>query len=237
MRVCIVDDEAPARQRLSRMLETCGEVTIDEASDAMEALERLGQTAYDAVFLDIRMPGISGLELARSTRTLPPVVFVTAYGEHALEAFDVCAFDYLVKPVRRERLLETLTRLRLRTPRAVALPARDETASVTVRVVAASAGKTSIFDASRITRFWAKDKYTWFNVDGREHLTDESLDALEERLRGVGFIRAHRAELVRIDAIRALERELGGTTLRLTTGESVAVSRRCLAQIKAVLGV
>ncbi len=236
MKVCIVDDEAPARQRLSRMLESCGEFVIDEARDAMEALERLGRSSYDALFLDIKMPGISGLELARSTRELPPVVFVTAYGEHALEAFDVCAFDYLVKPVRRERLLETLARLRLRTPKPAPAP-REEPSAVAVRVVAASAGKTSIFDAARITRFWAKDKYTWFAVDGREHLTDESLDALEVRLRGVGFIRAHRSELVRIDAIRALERELGGTMLRLTSGETISVSRRCLAQIKAALGV
>lgn len=235
MRVCIVDDEEPARHRLMRMLESCGEVVIDEARDAMEALDRLGRVAYDAVFLDIKMPGISGIELARSTRELPPVVFVTAYAEHALEAFDVCAFDYLLKPVRRERLLETLARLRLRTPRALA-PADTDTA-VAVRVVAGSGGKTSIFEAAQITRFWSKDKYTWFTVEGREHLTDESLDSLEARLRPIGFVRAHRSELVRIDAIRTLERELGGTTLRLTTGESIAVSRRCLAQIKSVLGV
>lgn len=125
MRVLIVDDEPPARRRLRRMLERMPGVEVcGEAGDGVEALERIAERAPDLVLLDVRMPGLDGIELARRGESLLPIVFTTAYDEYALRAFEVAAVDYLLKPIRAERLRGALERARERsgprTPRACA---------------------------------------------------------------------------------------------------------------------
>jgi two-component system LytT family response regulator len=199
-----------------------------EVEDGEALLASVDELAPDVIFLDIRMPGIDGMTLAQNHPELPPVVFTTAYDEYAVRAFEVDAVDYLVKPVRPERLAAAVERVRARSsPLAHALPAGK-----TVRVTSTARGTIEVFDPSLITRFWSSQKYTLFLVDGEEHLTEEPLLALETRLAGHGFLRVHRGELVRIDAVRALRVILDGHEATLSDGQRVRVSRRSVALLK-----
>ena len=247
MRAVIVDDEAPARRRLARMLAAFPEVElVGEAGGAAALLALLPGARADIVFLDVRMPGLDGVALARAA-ALPAIVFTTAYAEHAVDAFEVRAVDYLLKPVRADRLAQAIERVR------AALAARGEVAALVEtlhriappppsppgppRVTATSRGETRLFDARSIARFRAADKYVVFIVDGEEYATEESLSVLEARLGAHGFVRAHRAELVNATAVRALRREAGGLTLELADGQEVVVSRRHAPLVRARLGV
>lgn len=243
MKALVVDDEPPARRRLGRLLADSGVDVVAEAESAAQGLALLALYQVDVVFLDIRMPGIDGLSLARTT-PLPPVVFTTAFTEHAVDAFEVRAIDYLVKPIRPDRLQAAI--LRVRETRAARLNVsalvetfgqRTLSAARTPRVIATSRGETRIFDALLVTRFRSVDKYSVFVVDGHEIETEESLVSLEGRLAPHGFVRAHRSELVNIGSVRALRREAGGLTLELTDGQEVVVSRRHAAMLRARLGV
>ena len=181
MRVLIVDDEPLARVRLRRMLEKFSDVqVVGEAGDSVEARERIRDLNPDLVLSDIRMPGEDGLGLARGIET--PVIFTTAYAEHAVPAFEVEALDYLLKPIARDRLEAAVKR------------ARERIRDVRVRVKVGH--RIRWFLAADICRFHASDKYTLFSHDGEEHVLDESLNALEQRLGG--FVRVHRKELVNL---------------------------------------
>jgi len=233
----VVDDEAPARRRLARMLGAIGDVEVSaELEDAEALLRALELGTPDVIFLDVRMPGMDGLRLVQQQADLPPIVFVTAYDEYAVRAFELDAIDYLLKPVRPERLQATVARVRARMHAAHAELARTA-ASAPPRVVSATRGVIRAFDARSITRFLASDKYTSFLADGAEQLTEESLNALELRLVGHGFVRVHRAELVRSDAVRELRVIDGGHELVLSDGQVARVSRRALGAIKLALGL
>jgi DNA-binding LytR/AlgR family response regulator len=239
LRVVVIDDEAPARRRLVRMLAEVGDVeVVGEAQDGLEALEVAERKAPDLLFLDIHMPGVDGLALAAQYARLPPVVFVTAYDEHALAAFELNAVDYLLKPVRLERLDEAVRRARARMATALeSFRALPPVPSPFPRIVTHEQGAIRLFDARTIRRFSSSDKYTVFLADGAEHLTEEPLSALEKRLSSHGFVRVHRAELVRASAIVALCSEERGNEARLDDGQVARVSRRLLAQLKRELGL
>lgn len=231
MKALVVDDEAPARRRLARMLEAIeGVQVIGQLEDGDAVLRALETCAPDVIFLDVRMPGLDGMTLAQRHGDLPPIVFVTAHDEYAVRAFELEAIDYLLKPVRPERLLLAVKRVSSRLT-----PPTSE--SGVPRVISATRGVFRVFDARAITRFWACDKYTSFCSDGAEHLTEESLNALETRLTAHGFLRVHRGELVRLDAIRELRASDGGHEIALTDGQTARVSRRALPSIKAALGL
>ncbi|MDQ3034540.1 MAG: LytTR family DNA-binding domain-containing protein [Myxococcota bacterium] len=234
MRVLVVDDEPVARQRLIRLLEQIPDVeVIGEASSAKDALATIARLAPDLVLLDIEMPGVDGLSLAALT-DLPPIVFVTAHTTHALAAFEVGAHDYLVKPVDQARLAAALDRVRDR----IASGAAEEqaTAPEPWRLTVIDGSLRRFVDAREVTCFLAQEKYVSFVVGGRELLVRESLDALEQRLAPLGFLRANRGALVRRSAIEAFDAS-GGGTLVLTGGESIPVSRRALSAIRQTLGV
>ncbi|WP_437673551.1 LytR/AlgR family response regulator transcription factor [Sorangium sp. So ce131] len=258
LRVIVVDDEALARARLIRMLGRVGNVeVVAEAATGIEALERMRALRPDLLLLDVEMPGMDGFGVADAVDVAdaPLVVFTTAHAQHAALAFDADAVDYLLKPVAQERLARALDKVAhrlLARERAGAGPTEDDGGAPRARphVVAGreaggappllcvhDAGRIRFFDPRRITRFHAEDKYTTFALDGEEHLVRESLNALEERLSGLGFLRVHRSELVRVDAIRALEPEPGGAVLQLSDGQSVSVSRRFLPSLKQALGI
>lgn len=241
MRALVVDDEEQARRRLGRMLGalTPEPVTvIGEAGDGEAALERIAALSPDLVFLDIEMPRLDGLGLAARFVDLPPLIFVTAHEEHALRAFEVAAVDYLLKPVTRERLGQAIARVRARAapPPRAALAAVLPMLPTATRVVASDRGTLRFFEAREITRFWSSEKYTLFRAEGGEQLTEEPLTSLELRLGPLGFFRVHRAELVRLDAVRALASVAGLPELTLADGQVVRVSRRLLADVKRALG-
>jgi DNA-binding LytR/AlgR family response regulator len=240
LRVLVVDDELPALRRLVRLVNECpGARVVGEAQDGEAAVIEAARARAQVVLLDISMPGVDGLTLAQRAGALPPVIFCTAHDAFALKAFDVNAVDYLLKPVRPERLAAALERARARLGKTDAgqRQALEALAPAPAgRVLSSTRGAVHFFDASAITRFWACDKYTLFLADGAEQLTEESLSSLEERL-GPAFLRVHRAELVRLSAVVSIRSDEGGPVAILSDGQRVTVSRRSLAGLKHALGL
>jgi DNA-binding LytR/AlgR family response regulator len=165
------------------------------------------------------------------------------YNRYAVDAFDVHAVDYLVKPVRPERLTGAIERVKLRQLGSGDGVSRRLGRSgsagkpALARIVSTRRGVIRLFDASEITRFWSCDKYTLFVAEGEEHMTDESLTDLEARLSGHGFLRIHRAELVRVDAVRALRMQDGNYEVELSDAQLAKVSRRSVCAVKLSLGL
>jgi DNA-binding LytR/AlgR family response regulator len=240
LRALVVDDEAPARRRLTRQLEALGVTVVGEAEDGEAALTLARATPADVLFLDVRMPGVDGITVAQSRVELPPVVFCTAYDEFAVKAFEVNAVDYLLKPVREERLAAAVEKVRARQAAAkerVAKALEAVAPASATRLVSSTRGQVRFFDARQVTRFWASEKYTLFVADGEEHLLEESLATLEGRLAAHGFLRVHRAELVRLDAVKTLRTLDGLHEVTLADGQVAPVSRRSVAAVKAALGL
>lgn len=237
MRVLIVDDEPLARARLMRMLGSVPDVeVVGEAGNGAEALVRVADCAPDLVLLDIEMPGFDGLAFAEARKdATPAVVFTTAHAQFAADAFDLDAVDYLIKPVRQERLERALQRVRTRLG-VPAGPGRGPDGEA-YRLVVHGAASARFADARRVTVFRAEEKYTRFELDGEEHLLRESLDALERRLEPLGFLRVHRGALVRRDAIVEATRDGASLALRLASDERVEVSRRAAPEVRRRLGL
>jgi len=215
IRVFIADDEAPARERLRELLQDIASevpnTVAGEAKNGIEALERLPASAAQVLLLDIRMPGMDGLELARHVAGMedaPAVVFVTAHDKHAIEAFELSALDYLLKPVRAERLAAALKKAAAGGP-----PPRESLE----RAAGAPREYLSVAERHRIVLVPVKDivflraeqKYVTVRTREREHLIEESLVALEREFSGP-FVRIHRNCLVARAAIRGFERTGGG---------------------------
>jgi two-component system, LytTR family, response regulator AlgR len=237
LRIVLVDDEAPARRRLRELLDDCTGVlpllVVGEAGSGREALHLLGTTPADLVLTDIHMPDMDGIELARHLLKLPlpPVlIFTTAHHEHAIAAFEVHAIDYLVKPVRVQRLLTALQKV----PRLK--PLSDTKLN---RLPAAARRFLSVTERSRvvlvpideIVYLKAELKYITIRTADREFLLEESLTRLEEEF-GPRFVRVHRNCLVAREAIRGFERRVSAdgdahweVMLRGVT-EALPVSRR-----------
>jgi two-component system response regulator AlgR len=220
IRVFIADDEGPARERLKELLEDIAAevptVVAGEAANGVEALERLPASAAQVLLLDIRMPGMDGLELARHVTALedaPAVVFVTAHDKHAVEAFDLNALDYLLKPVRAARLAAALKKAV-----NVGAPQRESLA----RAAGGPREYLSVAERNRIVLVPVRDilflraeqKYVTVRTRAREHLIEESLIALEREFTAPDlpypFVRIHRNCLVARAAVRGFERTGGG---------------------------
>lgn len=230
LKVLVVDDEPLARRRLIRMLGRIGDVeVIGEADNGEEALRHLREHPCDLLLLDIDMPRMDGLELAEQPR-LPAIVFTTAHAEHALRAFEVAAADYLLKPISQTRLAESIERVR-------AARGLTSTGVVPLRITAREGSTVHIVDVREVDRFHASHKCSVFWHRGRELLLDDSLNTLEQRLAPLGFFRSHRAELIRVEAVVALEVEGGQVRARMRDGSTAAVGRRTLAELKRRLGI
>jgi DNA-binding LytR/AlgR family response regulator len=248
-RCLIVDDEAPAREELRYLLQSFPDVqVVGEATNAEEASVLLDSVDYDVVLLDIRMPGGTGLELAARLRAQdhpPAVVFTTAYPDHAVEAFDLAAADYLVKPFDAERLGRALRR---------ALgsagnddeddppPGRHETAdlppALTARVPIQHGGRTVLVEPDDIYYATASRGYSYIKLADDRVLTTYTLAELERRL--PGFFRCHRSYLVNLSHVRELVSDYqGGLVLVIDDRQRsrVEVSRRQAAALRRALGV
>ena len=245
MRVLIVDDEPLARMRLRQLLQSMAPplaTTVDEAGHLQEALVALQHQPADLVLLDIGLPGRNGLQLALALKALPQppaVVFVTAHAEHALQAFELDAVDYLTKPVRQDRLLAALQRVQ---QRLNLLRGQAAIGSVEPVLVVSDRGRVLRLPVREVLYLRAEQKYVTLRTAERTLILDEALSDLELRL-GDGFIRVHRNALVALAAIRALEvrtqrhdAETDGWAVRVApVDEWLAVSRRQVAAVKAVL--
>ncbi|HUO57650.1 MAG TPA: LytTR family DNA-binding domain-containing protein [bacterium] len=214
IKVLIVDDEAPARSRLARMLSEFKDLeVVGEASNGLEALQSAQDLKPDLVLLDIEMPELNGLEVAEAWGGEgPAVVFVTAYSEHALKAFELSAVDYLVKPVAPERLAEAVERIRRRKSPMAPSQLQDflkriEEGRKSRRMAVKCGAKYRVFNPSQVSAIIAKDHYALILVDGQELLSDDRLDALAQRMDPTRFLRIHRSAIINLDFLRELEHE------------------------------
>ncbi|HEX3097635.1 MAG TPA: LytTR family DNA-binding domain-containing protein [Usitatibacter sp.] len=235
-RILIADDEAPARARLRDLLDECRErlplTIVDEARNGREALEVLNREKVDVVLLDIRMPEIDGLEAARHIAGManpPAIIFTTAFDTYAIKAFEVNAIDYLLKPIRVERLLAALAKARAAAP--VSREALDAAANQPRRHLSVhERGKIHLVPVADILYLRAELKYVTVRTVEREFLVEESLTRLEEEF-GEAFVRVHRNCLVARTAVAGFERnaeesESGWAVVIKGTGEKLPLSRR-----------
>jgi len=241
-RILIADDEAPARARLRDLLDECRAsfplAIVDEARNGREALEVLNREKVDIVLLDIRMPEIDGMEAARHIAGMaepPAIIFTTAFDSYAIKAFEVNAIDYLLKPIRVERLLMALGKTRAAPP--VSRQALDAAANLPRRHLSVhERGKIILVPVADVLYLRAELKYVTVRTAEREHLVEESLTHLEEEFADA-FVRIHRNCLVARTAIAGFERnaeesESGWAVVIKSTGERLPVSRRQHSVVK-----
>ncbi len=242
LRVLIVDDESLARSRLRTLLGDCKAPAVSiegEAANATQAVELLRRQPYDLALLDIHMPGADGLTLAQTLRNLPhppAVVFVTAHAEHAVQAFELEAVDYLTKPVRLERLQQALQKVErlLRGRQDAGTPTPEEVLLIQER------GRTERVPLAEVLYFKAELKYVTVRTAAKTYILDGALSELEEKY-ATQFMRVHRNALVARRAVRALEKhddpeEGEGWAVRLSgTDELLSVSRRQLSAVREAI--
>ncbi|HET6854387.1 MAG TPA: response regulator [Pyrinomonadaceae bacterium] len=228
----IADDEPAARRGVRQLLSAFPEFAVaGECRNGAEVLTALNSSAPDVVFLDIQMPGIDGFEVIkrRTVERMPAVVFLTAFDQFAIRAFETEALDYLVKPVSEARFATTMQRL-LRRLQSTSGSAREETIVVTT-----SRGAT-VLHLNEIDWIEAAGNYSQLWVGNRSYFLRESLQLLEERVQKHGFIRAHRRALVRLDGVRELTRtRAGALSAVLQSGVRVPISRRRSASFTAAV--
>jgi two-component system, LytTR family, response regulator len=238
VRLLAVDDERPALEDLVRMLEASPAVgTVESAASAEEALVALGDgRQIDAVFLDVRMPGLDGLELARVLRRFehpPAIVFVSAFDDAAVSAFELAALDYLVKPVSRRRLDEAIERVTRRTEPAEATVEEDDMLAVD----ALRGGGTRLLPRSSVLYLQAHGDYVRVASTEGRFLLRARLTDLEERWAAHGFVRVHRGFVVNLRRAVEVRPRLNGTAvLVLTDGAEVPIARRQVGELRRKLG-
>lgn len=234
MRFLVVDDEAPARTRMRLLLQELGHREVREAASVKEAVARLAEAPADAVLLDIQMPLLDGFDLLDLLPDpKPAVIFVTAYAEHAVKAFDVAATDYLTKPVRKERLEQALNRVERSAPVA-GVPGR----AALTRITAERANTLHVLDVHGCAVFFADDKLTYVNHSGVRHRVNATLDELEARLDGDRFLRIHRHAIVNLDQVAELHAWFAGSwRVRLKDGTEWDVARRRVGEVKGRVGM
>lgn len=240
--VLIVDDEPLARERLRTLLGDCTDPPVrvlGEAANAVQAMEWVGREAPDALLLDIHMPGVSGLKLAQTLKSLPlppSIIFVTAHAEHAVQAFELEALDYLTKPVRLARLqaaLQKVRKARQAGPQGLDADAGDV-------MVIQERGRTERLPLDEVVYLKAELKYVTVRTAARSYIVDESLADLEAR-HPQWFLRVHRNALVARRAVRALEKHFdpeegeGWAVRLLGIEELLTVSRRQLAAVRETM--
>jgi two-component system response regulator AlgR len=243
LRVLVVDDEHLARARMRTLLSDCklpyAEVAA-EAANAVQAMELLQRQRFDVALVDVHMPGANGMALARSLQTLvgpPALIFVTAHEEHAVQAFELEAVDYLTKPVRVERLQLALQKAGRFLQARMDASTLDESQDV---IVIQERGRTERVPVLQVVYFKAELKYVTVRTAGRSYILDGSLNELEEKYPD-RFMRIHRNALIARRAVRALEKHFDvqegeGWAVRLDgVDELLLVSRRQLAHVKALI--
>jgi two-component system, LytTR family, response regulator len=249
MRVYIVDDEMLAVQRLHRLLDATGRVTIvGSSTDPEQAVAFLRAHDVDVLFLDIQMPGLTGFQLLERLERDIAVIFTTAFDRYAIDAFTVNSIDYLLKPIepdRLERSLDKAARRSRQAPPDVRALARELAAALSParkleRIASRVGERTTILDTARVSHFFSKDKLTFACANGREHAVDFTLSELEARLDPRRFARIHRATIVNIPFVQELFPAVdGGVFVRLKDDSKteLSVARDRVRELKDRLGI
>jgi two-component system LytT family response regulator len=258
--VLIVDDEPLARDRIRELLDDEDVVVVGEAEDGEAAIKCIETLEPDLVFLDVQMPGLSGLDVVEQVgaEAMPPVVFVTAYDQYAIQAFDVAAVDYLLKPFDDERFAEALQRAQRR---IVERESREATQTLRrllaehqgdrpdrergdgdppylERIAVQGRGQTRIVPVDDITHITADGSYAELHTPDTTHLIRERMKTLAERLDPNAFMRIHRSAIVCLDEVASILRGGGGDyAVRLRDGTRLSLSRSRVDDLKTRLGV
>lgn len=232
MRILIVDDEKLARDRLRELLmEIGGHAVVGEAMNGAEAVEKTTELNPDVLLMDIRMPGMDGLEAAMhlmSLETPPSVIFTTAYDQHALDAFEVNAVDYLLKPIRKDRLDKALAKAgKLSLQQLHEINQAQEQPAARTHLSVHLRGNIRLIPVPEIMYFLADSKYVTVRTAKEEHLIEDSLVNLEREF-GKAFLRIHRNALVATTYVQGIEKDANGTWQVNLKGleKKLAVSRR-----------
>jgi len=247
VRTLIADDEPRARQFLEKLLGEHRELDlIGSAKGGVEALSLIEQLKPDVAFLDIHMPDLSGLEVAYHLKddSAPAVVFVTAYDRYAVEAFEIAALDYVLKPIRRERLAEAVRRVvtevrsgqRAQRSRALqaalGAPEMMERMPPLRRLPVRHRREVKLLELDQVPLVFSRDRLVLARCDGHEYLVDYTLQELESRLPKEMFVRIHRGALVNLDAVESYGGEDGVLVLKLKDGTRVEASERRAAAVR-----
>jgi len=240
LRVLIADDEAPARARLRQMLAAhAGVEVVAEAETGVEAMEKTAECTPDLLLLDIQMPGSSGIDVAASLpEPRPFIVFCTAYDQHAVDAFELHAVDYLLKPISRVRLAQALERVRslTATERDSALNRVAARQAAPARFLVKSGDRYVVVGEARVLRFDSEDGLTRLVTEKEKYWMDPTLNELEERLQGSRFFRISRAAIINLNAVAEVHPLPGGSgEVLLKNGEQLEVSRRRFRDLLTVL--
>jgi DNA-binding LytR/AlgR family response regulator len=253
IRAVLIDDEAPALERLRSLLKGFPDIDIvGEAQDGIAALSVVEIKKPDVIFLDIDMPELSGLEVAKTLGIAGPmIIFVTAYDEYALQAFESNAIDYLVKPINRVRLDLTIEKLRSSLAKTAdsrlsprnfdgLLSQIQQKREAPSRLAVKIGSRYEVFDPTLISAILSKDNYTSLILNDRELLSDDSLESMLTRLDSKTFLRVHRGAIVNVKFLKELKREGDRKYIAVlsdTQKTQLAVSRERLPSVKAFLGL
>lgn len=243
MRTIIIDDERLAREELKKMLKDYHEIDIiGEAKNPEEAIEMIQSLKPDLIFLDVQMPGMTGFDMLKKLDDIPKVVFVTAYHEFALKAFDINALDYILKPVDPARLDETIRKLsnneeefQSETPK---IDRSTRALSITDRIFIKDGEKCFYIPLSNVRMFESDGNYVKVHFEGKRPLILRSLNSLEERLDPEFFFRANRKFIINLNFISMIENWFnGGLQVELLAGEKVEISRRQAIKFKEMMTI
>lgn len=261
LRALVVDDEPLARERLRELLEEHPSVTVvGEAEDGLEATAAIEEHEPDLVFLDVQMPGLDGIDVIEEigAEEMPVTVFVTAYDQYAIKAFDLAAVDYLLKPFDDERFEQALNRarekiadqdvnaisdrlvelLRERDPSLLEAETKEPDESYLERIAVQGRGKARIVPVEDITHITADGSYAELHTGDNTYVIRERMKTLASRLNPQSFARVHRSAIVRLDQIELILRGGGGDyAVRLQDGTRVSVSRSRIDELQDRLGV
>jgi two-component system response regulator AlgR len=239
MRVLIVDDEKLARERLRELLnEIGGHAVIGEAMNGNEAVEKASELNPDVVLMDIRMPGMDGLEAAMHLMGMespPKVIFTTAYDQHALHAFEVNAVDYLLKPIRKDRLAAALDKAKKLTLQQLKdINEAQESPNARTHISVHLRGNIRLVPVKDVLYFMADSKYVTVKTPTEEHLIEDSLVNLEKEFGEQTFLRIHRNALVATEYIKGIEKSTAGNWQVALKGsdKKLDVSRRHAAAVR-----
>jgi len=246
IRALVVDDEELARRSLMAALGIEQDLqVVAEASNGLEALERISEHEPDVVFLDIEMPGLNGFEVLANLKAAPLIVFVTAYDEYAVRAFEANAIDYLLKPTQPQRVVQAVERVRTALAKGVG-PNTEALRKLLAELrpagpqkIAARKGKRIVLlPLKEVMRASIEDKLVFLHTANERYLTDKSVGELEIQLESSGFFRISRGELVNLEYVCEIVPWFSGTyKIRLTTGSELDVSRDRGRRLKEVMNI
>jgi two-component system LytT family response regulator len=240
MKAILIDDERLARQELRSLLAPYSEIQIvGEANNAETAIESIKQLKPDVIFLDIQMPGKNGFDLLEEISGVPEVVFVTAYDEYAIRAFEINALDYLLKPVQANRLAETVKKI-LNKETLDKGDAKEQTQALNDddQVFVKDGEKCWFVKLTDIRLFESEGNYVRVYFDKNRPLILRSLNNLDERLNNRTFFRASRKHIINLKWVESIENWFnGGLMVKLKNGEQVEISRRQAAKLKDIMSL